>query len=79
MVIAKANANSVDPDQTPCSASSDLGLRCLPMSLLWNARHKWVNTETCNVAQLNSVWLKMKEEIKTSPDSVVITSSILRV
>ena len=26
-------ANSVDPDQTPRSAASDLGLHCLPMSL----------------------------------------------
>ena len=37
------NANSVDPDQTPRSAASDLGLHCLPMSNLWDARHKWVN------------------------------------
>ena len=28
------NANSVDPDQTPQNAASDLGLHCLPMSLL---------------------------------------------
>ena len=28
------NANSVDPDQTRRSAASDLGLHCLPMSLL---------------------------------------------
>ena len=28
------NANSVDPDQMPHSAASDLGLHCLPMSLL---------------------------------------------
>ena len=27
------NANSVDPDQTPRSAASDLGLYCLPMYL----------------------------------------------
>ena len=27
----------------PCSAASDLGLHCLPMSLLWDARLKWVN------------------------------------
>ena len=26
------NANNVDPDQTPRSAASDLGLHCLPMS-----------------------------------------------
>ena len=24
------------------SAASDLGLHCLPLSLLWDARHKWV-------------------------------------
>ena len=30
---------SVDPDQTP---RSDLGLHCLPISLLWDGRHKWV-------------------------------------
>ena len=27
----------------PCSAASELGLHCLPVSLIWNARHKWVN------------------------------------
>ena len=34
------NANSVDPDQMPRSAESDLGLHCLPKSLLWDARLK---------------------------------------
>ena len=33
------NANNVDPDQAP---RSDLGLLLLPMSLLWDARLKWV-------------------------------------
>ena len=28
------DVNSVDPDQMPHSAASDLGLQCLPMSLL---------------------------------------------
>ena len=36
------SANSVDPDQTPCSVASNLGLDCLPMPLLWDTRHKWV-------------------------------------
>ena len=27
-------ANSGDPDQTPCSAASDLDLHCLPIPLL---------------------------------------------
>ena len=35
------NVNSVNPDQRPRPAASDLGLHCLPMSLLWDARHKW--------------------------------------
>ena len=39
--IIELNANSVDPDQTPHS-TSDLGLHCLPMSLLWDARLIWV-------------------------------------
>ena len=37
MAILILNANSVDPDQTPRSAASDLGLHCLPMSLLRDA------------------------------------------
>ena len=41
--IPELNANSVDPDQTPRPAASDLGLHCLPMSLLYDARQKWVN------------------------------------
>ena len=31
------NAISEDPDQTPVSV--DLGLQCLPMTLLWDTRH----------------------------------------
>ena len=38
------NANSVDPDQAPRSAVSHLGLHCLPLSLLWDTRYKWVKT-----------------------------------
>ena len=40
--MSVVNANSVDPDQTPHSAASDLGLHCLPLSHLQDARHKWV-------------------------------------
>ena len=35
--ISELTANSVDSDRTPRSAASDLGLHCLPMSLLWEA------------------------------------------
>ena len=37
------NANSIDPNQTPHSMASDLGLHCLPMLLLWDVKLKWVN------------------------------------
>ena len=33
------NANSVNSDQTPRSAASDLGLHCFLMSLFWDARY----------------------------------------
>ena len=37
------NANSVDPDQRPRFTASDLGLHCFPVSILRDARLKWVN------------------------------------
>ena len=43
------NANSVNPDQTPRSAASNLDLHYLPMSLLWDVRHKWVNSHVLNL------------------------------
>ena len=40
------NANSVDPEKTPRrSLASDLGLHCLRVSHLWDARHNWVNSD----------------------------------
>ena len=39
----KLFANSEDPDQTPRSAASDLGLHCLPITLLGFSRLQWVN------------------------------------
>ena len=36
-------ANSGDPDQALCSAASDLGLHCSPMSQKGDARLIWVN------------------------------------
>ena len=36
------NANSIDSDQRPRSAASDLCLHCLQMSHLRGAGHKWV-------------------------------------
>ena len=49
------NANSVDPDQMPHSAASDLGLHYLPMSLLWEARLKWVKRQSAG--KVKSIFL----------------------
>ena len=38
--ISELNANSVDLDQTPRFAASDLGLHCLPMCFLWDTSLK---------------------------------------
>ena len=40
--MAKPFANSEDPDQTPRSAASDLGLHYLPITLLGISRLQWV-------------------------------------
>ena len=40
--MAKLFANSEDPDQMPHSAVSDLGLHCLPITLLRVSRLQWV-------------------------------------
>ena len=41
-------ANSGDPDQTPHSAVSDLGLHCLPITLLGVSSLQWVNDAACS-------------------------------
>ena len=48
--MAKLFANSGDPDQTLCSAASDLGLSCLPSTLL-HICHKLL-TEICEILQI---------------------------
>ena len=35
-------ANSGEPDQTPRSVASDLGLHCLPVTHLGVSRQQWV-------------------------------------
>ena len=40
--ILELNAKSINPYQTLRSVASDLGLYCLPNTLLWNAGHKCV-------------------------------------
>ena len=42
-------ANSGDPDQMPHSAASDLGLHCLPITLLGVSRLQWVKLTACKI------------------------------
>ena len=48
--MAKLFANSGDPDQTPHSGASDLGLHCLPITLLWVSRLQWVKVPITTTA-----------------------------
>ena len=65
--ISYFNANSVDPDQMPRSAVSDLGLHWLPIFLYWDARHKWIkggqntlNTDCCIPTTTLLMWWCIK-------------------
>ena len=44
--IVELFANSGDPDQTPRSATSDLGLHCLQITLLGVSSLQWVKPGT---------------------------------
>ena len=45
-------ANSEDPDQTPISVPSDLGLHSLPVTCLGVSSLQWVNTDVTYKARL---------------------------
>ena len=47
--MAKLFAKSGDPDQTPHSAASDLGLHCLPITFLLVSRLQWDKAELVTV------------------------------
>ena len=59
MFDSVVNVNCVDPDQTPRSAASDLGLNCLQMLVLWDARarHKRVKGNDNTVCSLSAAFL----------------------
>ena len=61
MEMPVINANSVNPDQTPRFAASDLVLHCLLMSHLWDARHKWV--KRADIFATLSAFLKQRRHI----------------
>ena len=50
-------ANSGEPDQTPHSVASDLGLHCLPLSHKKDARHIWVKMQLfCYLMSVPEIW-----------------------
>ena len=53
--MAKLFANSGDPHQTLHSVVSDLGLHCLPITLLRVSRLQWVNA-------LEAHWVKFSAD-----------------
>ena len=50
--MAKLFTNSVDPDEMPQNAASDLGLHCLPITLLGVSRLQWVNRMLVGVTEM---------------------------
>ena len=61
--MAKPFANSGDPDQTPHSAASDLGLHCFPITLLRVSRQQWVNLyfdSLSRLSPLRTIYMKCK-------------------
>ena len=48
--MTKLFANSGDHDQMPCSAVSDLGLHCLPITLSRVSQLQWVKVTSKIVA-----------------------------
>ena len=57
--MAKLFAKSGDPDQTPHSAASDLGLHCLLITLLHVSRLQWVKVKIRPCKVLASCFLRL--------------------
>ena len=57
--MAEVCANSEDSDQTPHSAASDLGLHCLPNTLLGVSRLQWIK-EYIYIGELRSCSLGLR-------------------
>ena len=56
-------ARSVDPDQTPRLVASDIGLHCMPMSILWEVRYTWVKGSKKCIKVKNVCKVKYKYDI----------------
>ena len=56
--MAKLFANRGDPDQMPHPAASNLGLHCLPITLLRVSQLKWV--KVCELSAKQRIHMKCK-------------------
>ena len=71
--MTKLAANSGDPDQTPRSAASDLGLRCLRITLLGVSRLQWVKQMFWRIFRTLQLWTLFQVICYFSLNSCVIS------
>ena len=55
--MVKLFANSEDPDQMPCSVASDLGLHCIPITLLGSPNYNGLRMDTGTPSALGKATL----------------------
>ena len=67
--IPVLGANSVDPDQTPRSAVSDLSLHCLPVSFFLDTRHKCVTNLILCSRKVTSIKMHVLKNGKYQPNT----------
>ena len=60
--MAKLSGNSEDPDQTPHYVVSDLGLHCLPVTLLGVSRLQLVNICSGRSVQIHVVIVNIVQD-----------------
>ena len=70
-------ANSGDPDQTPHSVASDMGLYCLPMSYIKDTRHIWVIINNCVFSSQHSTMASPIHLCTNLVMQMCVTSSIV--
>ena len=70
--MAKLFANIGDPDQTPRSAVSDLGLHSLPITLLGISRLQWVKSKKSLILLLRQAFISNVDPDETAHESRLI-------
>ena len=63
--------NSGDPDQMPQNATSDLGLHCLPNTLLGVSRLQWVRSGRLPVSSHNIIVFSWRNKKNMSPQHLI--------